>query len=263
MACIPCKLTGNAVQDLAGNAAQQGSFGTFVNLAQTSVDAANGNFSAQVIVPSEMSDDQPSIVYVDYTNIGTVPYAAPLLVLSATQNSNEGAFLSLDPSLAGIAYNSNVVPSGFGESVQFLASGAERRHSPARREREHSGLLWRLAQRAVRHHAAHQLSVSGCWTPTAPRPSTGVHWRPTCSPAPSTPRPGVPSFPTSPPSSDRPGDNTSRSLTTIPSTLPASASPPRMRASCSPSRLKTPTPSSAPRLGEPSPPSTCPLPAWI
>src|SRR5208337_2683750 len=35
-----------------------------------------------------------------------------------------GAFLSLDSSLSGLAYNSNTTPAGFSDDVQFLASGA-------------------------------------------------------------------------------------------------------------------------------------------
>jgi len=63
-------------------------------------------------------------VYVDYSNTGTVAIPAPLLVLTASQGSSQGAFLSLDSSLAGLAYNSNATPAGFSPTVQFLASGA-------------------------------------------------------------------------------------------------------------------------------------------
>ena len=35
-----------------------------------------------------------------------------------------GAFLSLDPALAGLGYDSNTTPAGFSQTVQFLASGA-------------------------------------------------------------------------------------------------------------------------------------------
>ncbi len=119
------QLTGSPVKDLAGNVAQQGPSGTFTNLAQPVQVVDGGNFIAQVIVPSEMSYDQPSLIYVQYSNIGTTAYPAPVLVMSAAQNGQDGAFLSLDPSLAGIAYNSNEVPSGFSAAVQFLASGAQ------------------------------------------------------------------------------------------------------------------------------------------
>src|SRR5208337_945614 len=45
-------------------------------------------------------------------------------MLTATQGSSQGAFLSLDSSLSGLAYNSNTTPAGFSDDVQFLASGA-------------------------------------------------------------------------------------------------------------------------------------------
>ena len=128
------QLLGSAITDLAGNTAQQGTVGAFVNLAQTAVDAANGNFSAQVIVPSELSGNQPAIVYVDYTNTGTVPYAAPMVVLSATQNSQAGAFLSLDPSLAGIVLQLQCRAVRLQRSGGVPGQRGECRHSSARRK---------------------------------------------------------------------------------------------------------------------------------
>jgi hypothetical protein len=65
-----------------------------------------------------------SVLYVDYTNSGSVAIPAPLLELTAMQNGNPGAFLSLDPALAGLGYTSNSTPAGFNDTVQFLASGA-------------------------------------------------------------------------------------------------------------------------------------------
>ncbi len=81
-------------------------------------------FTASVVVPSPVGQDTASTVYVDYTNTGNVAIPAPLLVLTATQGSSQGGFLSLDSSVSGLAYNSNVTPSGFSDAVQFLASGA-------------------------------------------------------------------------------------------------------------------------------------------
>ena len=53
-----------------------------------------------------------------------VAMGVTLVALTATQGSSQGAFLSLDPTLAGLGYNSNATPSGFSDTVQFLASGA-------------------------------------------------------------------------------------------------------------------------------------------
>ncbi len=76
------------------------------------------------IVVNSIGNHEPSILYVQYSNVGTAPMAAPLLVLSATRGGQEGAFLSLDPSDAGLGYYSNTMPAGFSPTVQFMASGA-------------------------------------------------------------------------------------------------------------------------------------------
>jgi RHS repeat-associated protein len=80
--------------------------------------------TTKVEVPNPIESHTASTLYVDYSNTGTVSIPAPLLVLTATQNGNAGAFLSLDPALAGLGYNSNTTPAGFSQTVQFLASGA-------------------------------------------------------------------------------------------------------------------------------------------
>ena len=92
---------------------------------QAMTDSVGGTtVSTKVEIDDPIESDNNAVVYVDYSNTGSVPIPAPLLVLTATQNGNAGAFLSLDPSLAGIAYTSNVTPAGFGQTVQFLANGA-------------------------------------------------------------------------------------------------------------------------------------------
>jgi RHS repeat-associated protein len=126
------KITGKPILDLAGNASNLGDVGAFTNFAQATPAAQvidGGNFLARVIVPSVLSGNEPSIVYLQYANIGTTAYAAPLVVVSAAQGGQGGAFLSLDPSLAGLAYGTNSVPAGFSETVQLLAGG------------DHTGLL--------------------------------------------------------------------------------------------------------------------------
>ena len=50
--------------------------------------------------------------------------AAPVLQLTASQNGNLGAFLTLDPTLKNQGFNTNSAPAGFGQSVQILASGS-------------------------------------------------------------------------------------------------------------------------------------------
>jgi RHS repeat-associated protein len=97
---------------------------TYVAPQSISVSDGGTQVTASVVIPSPVQSDVASTVYVDYTNTGTVAVPAPILALTATQGSSQGAFLSLDSSLAGLAYNSNVTPAGFSDTVQFLASGA-------------------------------------------------------------------------------------------------------------------------------------------
>ena len=99
---------------------------TVTRVAPQSLAISDGGttFTAKVVVPNPVGQDTASTVYVDYTNTGNVAIPAPLLMLTATQGSSQGGFLSLDSSDAGLAYNSNATPSGFSNTVQFLASGA-------------------------------------------------------------------------------------------------------------------------------------------
>jgi RHS repeat-associated protein len=90
----------------------------------TVVNGGVGVLQAQVIVPNPIGYHQSSTIYVKYTNVGTAPLAAPLLVLSAEQKGQEGAFLTLDPSLVTGGFVSDTTPAGYDQSVQFLASGA-------------------------------------------------------------------------------------------------------------------------------------------
>jgi RHS repeat-associated protein len=83
-----------------------------------------GVLSTKLIVPNPVGYHQPTTLYVQYTNTGTAPMAAPLLVLTATQKGQQGAFLSLDPSRAGLGYVSDTTPGGFSQTVQFVAGGS-------------------------------------------------------------------------------------------------------------------------------------------
>ena len=80
--------------------------------------------TAEVEVSSPVQFDTAATVDVVYSNTGNVAIPAPLLELTATQGTNQGAFLSLNPADAGLAYNSDTTPTGFNQAVQFLASGA-------------------------------------------------------------------------------------------------------------------------------------------
>ncbi len=81
--------------------------------------------TATVVAPSSpVQANAAATLYVNYSNTGSVAIPAPILVLTATNGNSDGAFLSINPSLAGLAYNSNNTPAGFSHSVQILASGA-------------------------------------------------------------------------------------------------------------------------------------------
>ncbi len=83
-----------------------------------------GVLSTKLIIPHPIGFHYASTLYIQYTNTGTAPMAAPLLELSATINGQQGAFLSLDPSLAGHYYSSNTMPAGLSPTVQFVANGS-------------------------------------------------------------------------------------------------------------------------------------------
>ncbi len=119
---------------LAANSLPAGSYsvritdavGDFQTLANglTVTAGGVGVLKTSISMPNPIAYHSPSVFYVKYSNIGTAPMPAPLLVVTGTQNGLQGAFLSLDASLAGLAYVTNVTPAGFGQTVQFLASGA-------------------------------------------------------------------------------------------------------------------------------------------
>ncbi len=83
-----------------------------------------GVLSTSIDLAAPLGYHQASTVYVTYSNIGTAPMPAPLLVLTATQGGLQGGFFGLQPRLAGLGYFSSSEPAGFSTSVQFLASGA-------------------------------------------------------------------------------------------------------------------------------------------
>jgi len=99
---------------------------TVTRLAPMPVSTPYGNavLTTKVEAPNPIGPQTSSTLYVDYANTGSAPMPAPLLVLTATQNGNSGAFLSLNPALANLGYTSNSTPAGFNQTVQFLASGA-------------------------------------------------------------------------------------------------------------------------------------------
>ena len=88
------------------------------------VEGGIGELKTNVIVPNPIGYHVATTIYVEYTNVGDAPMAAPLLVLTATQNGVPGALLTLDASKVTAGFWTSATPDGFGQSVQFLASGS-------------------------------------------------------------------------------------------------------------------------------------------
>jgi RHS repeat-associated protein len=88
------------------------------------VEGGVGQLDVKLTVPNPIGYHESSTIYVQYSNVGTAPMPAPLLVLSATQKGQPGAFLTLDRSLVTSGFWSDTTPSGYSQSVQFLAGGA-------------------------------------------------------------------------------------------------------------------------------------------
>ena len=138
-----------------------------------------GVLKTSISVPNPIGYHEPSTLYVQYSNVGTAPMAAPLLVLDGdARTAKQGAFLSLDPSDAGLGYQSNTTPAGFSPTVQFLASGAV----PGILEPGESVTVpvyyggWLASQWDCLDRRS--TSPSASWIPPTPRPSTGAHSRP-------------------------------------------------------------------------------------
>ena len=99
---------------------------TVTRAAPQPVSTSDGGavLTTKVEVPNPIGAHVSSTLYVDYSNTGTAPMPAPLLVLTATQNGNEGAWLTLNPTLQVAGYNTSAAPAGYSQSVEILASGA-------------------------------------------------------------------------------------------------------------------------------------------
>jgi RHS repeat-associated protein len=87
------------------------------------------NLVTHLVLPTALGNQTAGTVYVQYSNTGTAPLAAPVLTLTAAQLSAAGvpvsqALLTLDPDLAAEGIATASLPAGLGHSVQFLASGA-------------------------------------------------------------------------------------------------------------------------------------------
>ena len=84
---------------------------------------ALANFSSDLIVPGQIGYHVPSTIYAEYNNSGGAAMPAPLLVLTATQNGNPGALLTMDSTLVTVGLWTSAQPAGFSHTQQFLGFG--------------------------------------------------------------------------------------------------------------------------------------------
>ncbi len=82
------------------------------------------HFLANLVLPSAVGYFAPATVWVDYSNTGDVAMPAPLLVVSAEQGTRQAAIIRLGGSLLPADFWTSALPEGFGDTAQFLASGA-------------------------------------------------------------------------------------------------------------------------------------------
>ncbi len=87
------------------------------------VSGGEAVLETDVILPAALGYHQLATIFVEYANTGDVAMPAPLLRLTATQNGDERAFLTLDQSRLTRGFWTSSRPEGFTTSVQFLATG--------------------------------------------------------------------------------------------------------------------------------------------
>jgi hypothetical protein len=100
----------------------QGASATLANAFQVLSNGAP-NLVTSLTLPSQVGYHLPATIYGNYANTGDASMPAPLLVLTPTQNGNQGAFLTLDSSLVAQGLWTSARPSGLYPSIAFLGSG--------------------------------------------------------------------------------------------------------------------------------------------
>jgi RHS repeat-associated protein len=86
-------------------------------------EGGEANLEVELILPARFGYHQLATVYVEYSNTGDAPMAAPLLLVSATQNGRQAGIMTLDRDRISKGFWVSAMPDGFSNSVQFLASG--------------------------------------------------------------------------------------------------------------------------------------------
>ena len=94
-----------------------------LSAALTVVSGGTPKFTAKLILPERFGYHQLATVYAEYANTGDAPMEAPILMLRPTQKGKAGAILTLDKTRLSAGFWTSVMPEGFANEVQFLASG--------------------------------------------------------------------------------------------------------------------------------------------
>ena len=99
-----------------------GSSATLTNALQV-LAAGAPNLVTSLSLPGSLGYHVPATIYSQYGNTGDAAMPAPLVVLTATQNGIQAAYLTLDSTLVAVGLWTSAEPAGFSHSVQFLGSG--------------------------------------------------------------------------------------------------------------------------------------------
>jgi len=90
----------------------------------TVVAAGAPRLQTRLEMPSDLGRHATATIYVHYANTGDAPMPAPLLLLeSADDDGSDRPLLTLDARRVAQGFWTTAAPEGFGNTVQFLASG--------------------------------------------------------------------------------------------------------------------------------------------
>lgn len=87
------------------------------------IQGIGARLETRLTPPSRVGYHALATIWVEYANTGDAPMPAPLLEVSARQNDQLGAWLTLDEDRLVRGFWTSAQPEGFSHSVQFLASG--------------------------------------------------------------------------------------------------------------------------------------------
>ncbi len=96
--------------------------------AVTVTTQGSAHLVTKLITPHPMGRHIASIIYIEYSNTGSEPMAAPLLELSSPSKAGSGIvnkpLLTLNPALQVAGYWTSALPTGYSNTIEILASGS-------------------------------------------------------------------------------------------------------------------------------------------